>query len=125
MKTKSEDLIRALPYARRYARALCGSQSAGDKLVGAVLPGLVAEESDGHPKLELYRAITMRFNAGAAPSPDGALSLAQRQLLLLTSLEDVPIEAAAAIVGTAPEEAASPGQLGAGEIGAPRRRPMC
>jgi hypothetical protein len=30
---RSDDLIRALPYARRYARALAGNQLQGDALV--------------------------------------------------------------------------------------------
>ena len=108
MKTRSDDLIRALPYARRYARALCGSQKAGDALVATVLPGLVtAEPSEASPKLDLYRAITIQFATTADPGQNGALSLLQRQLLLLTSLEDVPVDIAASIVGTTPEEAAS------------------
>lgn len=31
------ELLRALPYARRYARALAGGQEAGDKLVAEAL----------------------------------------------------------------------------------------
>jgi hypothetical protein len=44
-----DDLIKALPYARRYARALSGSQSAGDAMVAEGLrvlledPGLQGE----------------------------------------------------------------------------------
>jgi CheY-like chemotaxis protein len=106
MKTRSDDLIRALPYARRYARALCGSQTAGDALVASVLPGLVAAgPSETSPKLDLYRAITGQFATAADPGQGGALSLLQRQLLLLTSLEDVPVDIAASIVGVATEEA--------------------
>ena len=106
MKARSDDLIRALPYARRYARALCGSQTAGDALVAAVLPGLVsAGPSETSPKLDLYRAITGQFGTTADPGQNGALSLLQRELLLLTSLEDVPVDIAASIVGTTTEEA--------------------
>ena len=36
-ETRREALIRALPYARRYARALTGSQVAGDTLVAESL----------------------------------------------------------------------------------------
>ena len=108
MKTRNEDLIRALPYARRYARAMCGSQQAGDALVAAALPGLVnAPTLSVNPRFDLYQDITRRFTASADTSRDGALSLHQRQLLLLTALEDIPVEAAAMIVGVDADEGAS------------------
>ena len=96
-----EDLIRALPYARRYARALTGSQPRGDKLVADSLRAVLAGSlPDADPRQALYREITQQFDAGpAAPMPSHALSSKQRQLLLLTSLEEMPIEAAAPIVG--------------------------
>jgi CheY-like chemotaxis protein len=109
MKARNgEDLIRALPYARRYARALCGSQPGGDALVAQSIRSLLAAELGSiNPRAEFYRDITVRFGATADQGPGGALSLVQRQLLLLTSLEDVPVDAAAAIVGVTPEEAAT------------------
>ena len=110
---RREDLIRALPYARRYARALTGSQSRGDALVmeslkdiledGAVLPPLEARHL-------LYRGVTQRFDRsapGSSPFVIGRLNQKQRQLLLLTSLEEVRIEHAAPIVATTVDEAAA------------------
>lgn len=96
-----EDLIRALPYARRYARALTGSQSRGDVMVADSLRDLLA----GHGALDearhsLYHAITRRFDGLSTLKTDfltGGLSQVQRQLLLLTSLEEVPIHVAAEI----------------------------
>ena len=41
---RREDLIRALPYARRYARALTGSQPAGDALVADCLRDTLASD---------------------------------------------------------------------------------
>ena len=38
---RREDLIRALPYARRYARALTGSQPRGDALVADSLKDIL------------------------------------------------------------------------------------
>ncbi len=110
---RRDDLIRALPYARRYARALTGSQPAGDALVAECLrdaASLEAGEDGGEitdARHALYRGVTRRFDASARVSevPDG-LSAAQRQLLLLTSLEDVSTEAAAPILGVKPHEAA-------------------
>lgn len=100
MKSRNEDLIRALPYARRYARALCGSQHAGDALVAESLPGMACAPVTGdNPRFALYKDITARFSSGAVADHDASLNLQQRQLLLLTSLEDIPVEAAAVIVG--------------------------
>jgi CheY-like chemotaxis protein len=108
MKARNDDLIRALPYARRYARALCGSQQAGDALVAGALPSVVSAPVTGNvPRLDLFKEITTRFGATPDLGQGGALSLVQRQLLLLTSLEDVPVEAAAGIVGLDTVEAAA------------------
>lgn len=108
---RREALINALPYARRYARALTGSQSRGDALVAeslremldgsAVPPGPLTDE-----RHVLYWGITRRFG-GEAPGIDfpDALSVRHRQLLLLTSLEDVAPEKAGAILGLSPEQA--------------------
>jgi CheY-like chemotaxis protein len=97
------DLLHALPYARRYARALTGSQEAGDRLVAEVLrSGL----PDMPPRLALYAAIS---RAAPAPAPGDAsrLSASQRRLLLLTSLEDLDVNDAAAVLGLAAQEAAA------------------
>ena len=110
---RREDLIRALPYARRYARALTGSQPQGDALVTDALREIVdpdaspdAGETDA--RRALYRGVTSGFDkaAGAgSPFVIGRLSHKQRQLLLLTSLEEVGTEHAAAIVGLPQAEA--------------------
>ncbi len=111
---RRDDLIRALPYARRYARALTGSQPAGDALVAECLrdtASLEAGEDSGEitdARHALYRGVTRRFEAHLRPTDtvDG-LSVAQRQLLLLTSLEDVSMDNAAPILGVTPDEATS------------------
>jgi len=98
---RREELIRALPYARRYARALSGSQSVGDSLVAASLKQLLDHGEEGDARLTLYGNVTRRFNGPAtheALASDG-LSARQRQLLLLTSLEEIPIEHAAPLLG--------------------------
>lgn len=97
-----EDLVRALPYARRYARALTGNQSRGDAMVADSLRDLLAGQAvQGEARHSLYHAITRRFdglNTLKTNFLTGGLSQVQRQLLLLTSLEEVPIQAAAEIV---------------------------
>lgn len=109
---RREDLIRALPYARRYARALTGSQPRGDAMVADSLRGLLADaEAAGDARQALYRAITQRYDGLTtltlpALSGDG-LSATQRKLLLLTSLEELPIGAAAGVLGLPEAEAAA------------------
>ena len=57
--TTSQTLAPHLPYLRRYARALTGSQSSGDAYVRAALTALLAGEQtlpDGMPpRVALYK----------------------------------------------------------------------
>lgn len=104
----SEDLLRALPRARRYARALTGSQEAGDALVREALLALRAAPPEGDGAavlLALYRAVSDRLPETA--SAGGGLSVLERQVLLLTALEGLGSEAAAAVLGRPPAEVAA------------------
>jgi CheY-like chemotaxis protein len=105
---RREELIRALPYARRYARALTGSQSGGDVLVAESLKEMLANGgTDCDARYALYAKVTHRFDATMTSSaPTGSLSPKQRQLLLLTSLEELAVERAAPIVALGHDEAA-------------------
>ncbi len=98
-------LVRALPYARRYARALLGSQERGDVVVATALRAALAEMapgvSDAGARAALYLAISddVRRASSDTASPaqaDDGMSLLQRMLLLLTALEEQPLTAAAA-----------------------------
>ena len=111
-----DELVRTLPYLRRYARALTGSQRAGDNLVAGSLkqvmagnPEQASAASHGQlaPRHRLYQSVTRLFDAEHAGAADGTahLPLRQRQLLLLTQLEEVPLDAAAAIVGLDAQQA--------------------
>ncbi|TLU72430.1 response regulator [Lichenicoccus roseus] len=106
--TRRDDLIRALPYARRYARALTGSQPRGDLLVAESLRELLSAPTDDRTARQgLYKWVTRRFEMGLVDpgAVEEGLTARQRQLLLLTSLEEVPIEEAAPIVGLEVTEA--------------------
>jgi CheY-like chemotaxis protein/DNA-directed RNA polymerase specialized sigma24 family protein len=108
--TDREVLVRALPYARRFARALTGSQEAGDGLVAAALRGLLASshapDTDATARTELYGAIG-RLHLEREPHREGdRLNPMQRLLLLLTALEEQPVPAAAAALGIAEATAA-------------------
>lgn len=105
----SEDLLRALPRARRYARALVGSQEAGDALVREALLALRENPPEGDGAavmLALYRAVSTRVPESSAP-PAGGLSLLERQVLLLTALEGLSPEAAGTVLGRPGEEVAA------------------
>jgi DNA-directed RNA polymerase specialized sigma24 family protein/CheY-like chemotaxis protein len=107
-----------LPYLRRYARALCGTQQSGDAYVRACLEAIVADTSvlgtDSPPRVSLYRLfhrlwsttnIDVRSVAGSGPvAADNVekrlkeLTPAHRQALLLTAMEGFSAREAAHIL---------------------------
>jgi len=111
-----------LPYLRRYARALTGSQTSGDAHVRAALTALLeGDESLTQgvpPRVALYRLFHAIWQSGAehyddsvsdgqARSPENrlrALSAAKRAALLLTAVEAFSPEEAAFIVDESVEE---------------------
>ena len=120
----SQTLAPHLPYLRRYARALTGSQSSGDAHVRAALTALLA---GGHslmegvpPRVGLYRLFHAIWQSGAehydeqaqpagatAKSPENrlrSLTAAKRAALLLTAVEAFSLEEAAFILDESPEE---------------------
>jgi CheY-like chemotaxis protein len=97
--TSAAELIAVLPYARRYARALTGSQAEGDALVARAIPDL---SSDLPPKLALYSRITQLTEDMEVPGNGRPLG---RHLLLLTSLEEISLTDAARITGLDEAEA--------------------
>ena len=104
-----ESLVQALPYARRYARALSGSQPRGDAVVAAALRSLLDDPSQAaglSATHALFRLVTLRQGCTAS-APDSALSGQQRQLLLLSALEEVSVSDAARIVGISEGDAAA------------------
>ena len=98
---RRDDLLRALPYGRRFARALAGSQARGDAMVAdAIRPVLSEASTQSDPRLALYQGILREVPATVAASH--LMSSQQRHLVLLTSLEEVPLATAAALVGVDP-----------------------
>ncbi len=98
-------LLRALPFARRYARALTGSQQHGDALVAEALRGVLAmapPAGEGALRLAIYAAISE-----AAPYEDVVQEMTslQRKLLLLTALEELPLADAAQALRLTMEQA--------------------
>jgi len=119
----SQTLAPHLPYLRRYARALTGSQPSGDAHVRAALTALLAGKqalTEGvPPRVGLYRLFHAIWQSGAEHyddatippglprNPEGrlrSLSATKRAALLLTAVEAFSLEEAAFIVDETPEE---------------------
>jgi DNA-directed RNA polymerase specialized sigma24 family protein len=103
----AEKIAPHLPYLRRFARALCGSQDSGDRYVVAVLESLVADPTsfpqDEEPRVALYATFLKVWNSvevnQAATTPLAgkpestldrsleAITPLARQVFLLTSVE--------------------------------------
>jgi DNA-directed RNA polymerase specialized sigma24 family protein len=104
-----------LPYLRRYARALTGSQNSGDAYVAATLEAMIKEpnilDQERNPKVALFRLFSAIWNSLAVnESPEavetdspaerrlGHLTPRPRQAFLLVSLEGFSEEDAADIL---------------------------
>jgi CheY-like chemotaxis protein/DNA-directed RNA polymerase specialized sigma24 family protein len=111
-----------LPYLRRYARALCGTQKSGDAYVRACLEAIVADKSvldtSLSPRVGLYRLFHKLWNSAHIEVPAGGvkrdvdgverrlseLTPARRQALLLTAMEGFNIIDASKILEVDEEE---------------------
>lgn len=120
----AQELGPHLPYLRRYARALTGSQERGDSFVRATLmaiidnPACFPADIEPRPGLyQLFHTIWSTVNievpadgegssdpARAASEKLGRLTPLNRQALLLTAMEGFTISDAAVIIGVDDEE---------------------
>ncbi len=103
-----------IPFLRRYARALSGSQASGDAYVSAALEVLLSDPSmfdrDAEPREEIYRLFSWLWNAmpinGEAEKPRTAtdrrleaITPLPRQAFLLTAVEGFDPDSAARVIG--------------------------
>lgn len=115
----SDEIVRQVPYLRRFARSVCASQQVGDAAVKRLLEVLVDDRSSltesSSLGIGLYRALTriMMQQLARLPSlppggPDDTsaggqsvsrLSLGPRQAFVLTSLEGMAARDAAEVMG--------------------------
>ena len=118
----SEYLAPHLPYLRRYARAITGSQASGDAYVRAALTALLAGQSELvsylPPRVALYRLFHAIWASSVTPVDDRApvdlhpiteerlrsLTASGRAALLLTALEGFSLTEAGQILEEAPED---------------------
>jgi len=114
----ADEIVPHLPYLRRYARALTGSQGHGDAFVRAALEAIVAQPDafprDVDPRLGLYRVfhgIWSSANVEVADEADGLrgeeavatgrlsrITPLSRQALLLTAMEGFTSEEAGYLI---------------------------
>lgn len=108
--TLGQDLAPHLPFLRRYARALSGSQRIGDALVRAALEAIVSDPDgfprDVDPRLGLYAALLGQWDLHSErdphhAEPDGLAPIGSRsrQALLLTEMEGFTPEDAGYLMG--------------------------
>ncbi|WP_417622876.1 response regulator [Parasphingorhabdus sp.] len=107
----AENLKPHLPYLRRYARALTGSQHSGDAFVKATLEAIIADpkcmSGDNDVRVQLYRIFSRIWESANVSLNEDANNTAQnhlnaippisRQVLLLTALEGFSISDVAKI----------------------------
>lgn len=113
-----------LPYLRRYARALTGSQGSGDRFAAATLEAILADTApfaDGvEPKVALFHAFHLVWASAGAPLGEADSALAERaqrhmarltpntrEALLLNSLEGFRPDQIARIMQIETDEAAA------------------
>lgn len=117
-----QQLADRLPYLRRYARALCGSQYSGDAYVRELLEAALADadlrEQLVENRVSLYKAFTKIWSHSHVEIPDigdegegaqGRINRVppeHRQALLLTSLEEFSLDEAGEILGIDSEDVA-------------------
>lgn len=112
----SQDIVKLLPYLRRYARALTGSQQTGDQYVRVAIEAIIAEpdrmKKASDVRVELFRVFhdawsifdraipADRVNGGdeALSAQLASLPSLERQVLLLVSLEGFTTTEAALIL---------------------------
>jgi CheY-like chemotaxis protein len=118
-----QDLAPHLPFLRRYARALTGSQNHGDAFVRATLEAIVQAPDDFprdiDPRLGLYKTFHAIWSSANIEEDPGALGkddegIAQarlaritplsRQALLLTAMEGFTPDDAGYLIGASADE---------------------
>ncbi|HXJ18247.1 MAG TPA: response regulator [Candidatus Polarisedimenticolia bacterium] len=126
MSDLSREIIRHIPFLRRYARALTGTQEQGDHYVKASLGSLLADparlETDIPLRLQLFKLFHDTFGANADTLRDGRdadpsltplpmqkhlkqLPSRERQVLLLSTIEGFSAHDVGFILGISEPEA--------------------
>lgn len=122
-----------LPYLRRYARALTGSQTTGDRFAAATIEAMLEDPAifvaNQNPKLALFQVFHLVWSSAGAPvgEPDtrfsavaqdhmASLTLNSREVLLLRALEEFLPHEIASILQIDTEEVMALGDIALGEM---------
>jgi len=119
----SREIAPHLPYLRRFARSLCGSQKSGDAYVVATLEALIADTDSfpaaASPKVGLYRLFmaswaSIPLNVETEAETEASATAAQRnvshltprsrQAFLLRTVEGFARDEVAEILGVGPDD---------------------
>jgi CheY-like chemotaxis protein len=119
--SSDEGLVGYVPYLRRFARALTGSQTIGDACVVAALERILAGKAANVPaRIALYRSVLAEVDAHDArpmvppvPAPVvvdpvqrnlAALTPVGRQAFLLVAMEEFSLQDAALVLEISPDD---------------------
>jgi CheY-like chemotaxis protein len=119
--SNDEGLVGHVPYLRRFARALTGSQTLGDACVVAAIERILAGKAGSIPaRIALYRSVLAEVDAlearpitASVPSSQvvdpvqrnlAALTPVGRQAFLLVAMEEFSLQDAALVLEMAPDE---------------------
>jgi len=119
--SSDEGLVGHVPYLRRFARALTGSQTLGDACVVAAIERILAGKAGSIPaRIALYRSVLAEVDAlearpitASVPSSQvvdpvqrnlAALTPVGRQAFLLVAMEEFSLQDAALVLEMAPDE---------------------
>ncbi len=131
-RSVSDALGECLPYLRRYARALTGSQTSGDAFAAAALEAILTDRSvlDGvDTRTGVFRVLYRIWSSAGAPIEDGESGLKakaqkhlstltnhSREALLLHTIEGFSFKEVGTIVGVDEQEASQLVQIARREM---------
>ncbi|SEL17327.1 response regulator [Roseovarius nanhaiticus] len=122
----SQQIAHHLPYLRRYARALTGSQSSGDAFATTTLEAILMDRdayaNDASPRVALFRAFRLVWQSAGAPDQQSDMPMPRsletaaqghmaqltpdtRQALLLNSIEEFSAEEIGQIMDISTQDA--------------------
>ena len=130
----AQSISRELPFLRRYARALTGSQTAGDNYAAATLEAILSDRSlmqGEETRIALFRTFHAIWQSSGQPVEQGAstprearlqahmrtLTPNSREALLLRTIEELRYDQIAAIMQCPQAEAEQLVQIALDEMG--------
>lgn len=131
----AQSVGRELPYLRRYARALTGSQSAGDTYAAATLEAILTDrsvlEGEDDTRLGLYKTFHAIWQSSGQPVAENDLSTRERraqdhlrkltpnsrEALLLRTIEELRYDQIARVMQIEQSEAEELVQIAMNEMG--------